>query len=347
MSGSSLDGLDMAYCEWQGDRYEVVGTMVVDLPDEIRSGIIGFETMTPYQLQLLDKGLAIFEAGAINDFLNKRSYPTPDMIVSHGHTLLHHPDDGLSLQIGCGATLACKTGVDVLTDLRMHDIALGGEGAPLAALMDTMLLSDHAYCLNLGGIANVTVNGDSHMSWDICAANQVLNYLAAQLDLAYDEGGKIAESGTLVESWYDELKASAYYDQRPPKSLDNGWVRDQVIARIPGKEFAIADLLHTYVRFVTDEIVRQISDYGKDRSGSMLVTGGGAHNVYLMDLLSRGLRTLGINLIKPDDEMVDYKEAILMTYIGARYMDGLSTTIPGVTGASGPVTGGAYYKAPL
>jgi anhydro-N-acetylmuramic acid kinase len=347
MSGSSLDGLDIAYCEWQSDRYRIIDTAVVDIPAGIRKGITAFEAMTPYELLLLDKAVGNFMAGAVNDFLSPHKQYPPDLLVSHGHTLLHHPDKGLSLQVGCGATLASLTGVDVLTDLRMQDVALGGQGAPLAAVMDTQLLGEHAYCLNLGGIANVTVNGSKGLSWDICAVNQVLNHIAAQLGLNYDEGGRIAQSGTMIDTWYQTLQRLPYYDQPPPKSLGNGWVRDRVIATIPYADHTIADLLHTYVRFVVDQIVQQVHRYSHGLFGTMLVTGGGAHNTYLMNLLASSLLKANITVVKPDDQMIDYKEAILMTYIGARYMDGLSTTIPAITGATGPVVGGALYKAPL
>lgn len=348
MSGSSLDGLDIAYCAvtklQQQPQVEVLVAETIALPADLTARIESFDTCTPIALTLLDRDFAVYSSSAVREFILRHNVLDVDLIVSHGHTLLHHPPQSITLQIGSGGIIAAMTGIDTLCDLRIQDIALGGQGAPLAALVDRDVYGQYTFALNLGGICNLSAHLESGtVAWDICGANQVLNHLASRLGHRYDMGGLIASQGAIDQDWWDKLCAEPYYKEPLPRSLDNGWVTRCLIDHIPSAT-SVQDALHTYVHFIAYQVVEQLSDLAYGGDPRMLVSGGGAHNTYLVSVLRQALAIVNIEIVLPSLIEIDYKEAMLMALMGGYYLDGRCNVVHKAMGSSHPHIAGALYK---
>ena len=166
-----------------------------------------------------------------------------DLIASHGHTIFHQPEIHFTKQIGNGAAIYAKTGINTACDFRSVDVFLGGQGAPLVPLGDKHLFSKYDYRINLGGIANTSFeeNGVTK-AYDICPVNQVFNYVAEKLGQTYDDEGKYARSGQLIPELLESFNTLAFYNQPAPKSLGREWVEKHFISRID--HYPLADFQH-------------------------------------------------------------------------------------------------------
>jgi len=225
MSGTSLDGLDIAYCSFSEQngvwRYEIAAANCVCYDDHWRDRLSTAHELTGLELTALDTDLGRFIAQQINLFLEERSLPAPDLIASHGHTVFHAPERGYSLQLGCGAQIAVLTGITTVNDFRSMDVALGGQGAPLVPIGDKMLFGQYGACLNLGGFSNISFEKDGErMAMDICPVNIMLNPLAQKLGHTFDRGGALAAQGQLLPELLLNLNALDIYqaDKRPSLS---------------------------------------------------------------------------------------------------------------------------------
>jgi len=265
-----------------------------------------------------------------------------EYVVVHGHTLMHLPKEGITEQIGNGGVLAAMLDIPTITDFRVQDVAKGGVGTPLAPLVEINLFAGHDYYLNLGGIANLTcVSGEKVLSaYDVCPCNQVLNYFSNQLGKAYDEGGRMAQKGSHIKELVEYLNAIPYFGQSAPKSLDNNWIVNEIIPNFPNGE--VEDVLHTFTNWMARCIANEIEE--SEKSVSLMVTGGGAHNTYFMDCLQNELVNKNCDLVIPSKEIIDFKEAILMCLLGYKYIRGEPNVMSVVTGADSDTIGGALYK---
>jgi len=373
MSGSSLDGLDIAYCNFDVIGGEVSWQLIV-------AETVKFEDMWVARLANLPaqnaKTLAKthtyfgrYMAELVNNFIKKNNI-TPDLIASHGHTIFHEPERFFTLQIGDGAALAALTGITTVCDFRTQDIALAGEGTPIAPAADRYLFSGYDFYLNIGGIANVTCNAKGKfIAFDTSPANQVLNLLANEIGLPFDLNGEVARSGQLVQALIDKLNEVDYFQKKYPKSLDNNWIRENIFPIIQKNDAAIADKLYTYTCFIAlqiresvgrifeqEDFSRESSDLGQglresadtfEVSGGkkyrMFVTGGGAFNSFLMEKIQSECALFNVEIILPEKEIIDYKEAILMGLMGVLRMEGLPNCFSSVTGAKMDTVGGAVY----
>jgi anhydro-N-acetylmuramic acid kinase len=282
-------------------------------------------------------------ATMVGDFISEKQLEGEvDLIASHGHTVFHFPDEHFTTQIGDGSALAVSIGIKVACDFRSADVALGGQGTPIVPAGDLLLFQEYNYLLNLGGIANLTVKsaGDNIVAFDICAANQVLNHYAAQKGQEYDDGGKIAASGSLNEPLLAVLNKLAYYQRAHPKSLDNGFSRDVIIPLIERYDISIADKLHTYSEHIATQIALHISRAVIPASGKLLVTGGGAFNTYLIERIANHTPLL---VEVPSQEIIKYKEALVMAFLGVLRWRNEPNVFSSVTGSSRDSVGGALY----
>ncbi len=151
----------------------------------------------------------------------------PELIASHGHTIFHEPEKGYTLQIGDGQTIADLTGITTINDFRSKDIELGGQGAPLVPIGDALLFNEYDFCLNIGGIANISFDKNGkRLAFDICAANQLLNLLSMQLGAPFDRNGAFAQLGKLNVPLFKKLNNDPYFLTEPPKSLSNQYVQN-------------------------------------------------------------------------------------------------------------------------
>jgi anhydro-N-acetylmuramic acid kinase len=282
----------------------------------------------------------------VNEFIEKNNLQHQvQLISSHGHTVFHAPQKGMTAQLGDGAAIAATTGINTVSDLRALDVALGGQGAPIVPMGEKLFWNEMDYFLNLGGIANLSANNkNAFIAYDICPANRVLNMLAQQSNKAFDEDGDMAKTGTINTALLDALNSLEYYSLSSPKSLDNSFGVETVFPLIESFQLSIPDSLRTY----TEHIVHQISYSFKDpqlkaQRTKLLVTGGGAFNIFLIERLEEALLPFSIDLVIPEDNIVKYKEALIMALLGVLRWREENTVMSSVTGASRSSIGGAVW----
>jgi anhydro-N-acetylmuramic acid kinase len=354
MSGSSLDGLDIAYVHFQETagkwEFDIQAAACYPYNKEWREQLKNAVDFSALDYQLLHTAYGAYIGDQVNRFISEqRLEHKVDLVGSHGHTTFHLPEKKMTAQLGEGSAIAAAVQLPVVTDLRALDVAFGGQGAPIVPIGEKLLLRDHALLLNLGGIANLSVRaGDTYVAFDICAANRVLNMLAAENGKEYDEGGKMAASGTTSQQLLEELNSLPYYGQPYPKSLANQFGTGVVYPLVKTYQLSVADALHTYVDHIVHQVkssVTQVVPLVKEEKQhlSMLVTGGGALNEYLTDRLRQELLALNIETIVPDRTLVEYKEAMIMALIAVLRWREEYNVLSTVTGARRNTIGGALW----
>ncbi|MDR0756373.1 MAG: anhydro-N-acetylmuramic acid kinase [Tannerella sp.] len=343
MSGTSLDGLDMALCRFEKTperwRYGVIAAETHPYSDELRSRLGEAMCLSAYDYVKLDAELAAVTAATVRAFLAKQTV-RPDFLASHGHTTFHQPALGITSQIGNGATLASHTGLTTVCDFRTRDVALGGQGAPLVPVGDELLFGHYDACLNLGGFSNISFRrAGRRVAFDVAPCNMALNYLAGRLGMPFDRDGETARSGKTDLSLMNTLNALDFYRRRGAKSLGKEWFDAVFRPCLDTAHLSVADKLRT----LTEHIALQLADASRGNEGeTMLVTGGGARNVFLTERLREfGNKTIVI----PDTQTVDFKEAIIFAFLGVLRMRGETNCLRDVTGASADSCGGAVYLA--
>jgi anhydro-N-acetylmuramic acid kinase len=355
MSGSSLDGLDLAFAEFHrvGEQWhcELKAADCLPYNEDWRKRLAGAVHLSALDYQLLHADYGHLLGSLVNQFIADRGLEYQvQFISSHGHTSFHLPAQKMTGQLGDGAALAATTGLPVVSDLRAMDVALGGQGAPIVPIGEKLLWGQYDYFLNLGGIANLSVNHpEKYRAFDVCAANRVLNLLAEQRGMSYDAGGALAAAGTLHVPLLRELDALEYYSRKFPKSLANDFGTDTVLPLVLSKALPVEDALHTYCVHIAGQIgnALQEASFGLQAGQKMLVTGGGAHNDYLTGLIRKELEVLGVELVVPDKGLVDYKEALVMAFMGVLRWREEANVLHTVTGASNSSIGGAIWMGSL
>jgi len=351
MSGSSLDGLDIAYVQLDEVRgkweYQILAAECVPYSEEWRNRLANATSAAVPEFLELDTDFGKYLGNSVNAFIGKhRLDHKVHFIASHGHTVYHSPSTATTGQIGNGAAIAAITGLPVINDLRATDVALGGQGAPIVPIGDQLLFGNYKYLLNIGGIANLTIqeNGESAIAFDVCPANQVLNELARRSGREMDENGAIASGGQLLEDLLTQLAEHPYYSSNAPKSLSNEIAMVMGAKLIQNTINKDADLLHTACHHIADQVVAAIAQNGaNEKSGQMLITGGGAFNTYLFEVLRAKLNKSGIEVVVPGSDVVKYKEALVMALIGTLRWREEVNVLSSVTGASRDSVSGALW----
>jgi anhydro-N-acetylmuramic acid kinase len=352
MSGSSLDGLDIAFVELQEQAgkwgYEILQAdcypYSVEWVNKLKEAI----NLSAKEYQLLHAEYGHYTGQQINKFIDEHQlHYKVAVIASHGHTTFHIPEKKMTAQLGDGAAIAAETRLPVVTDLRALDVAFGGQGAPIVPIGEKLLLGEYNFFLNLGGIANISFNDDHYTAYDVCPANRVLNMLVNESGAAYDDGGQIAVSGTINEALLEKLNALDYYKQPYPKSLANDFGTDIVYPIIKQSGIEIKDAVRTYTEHIVLQISNAISILINLRPQTsnlkLLATGGGAFNTFLIQRLSDSLKELNIEVVVPDKKLVNFKEALIMAFIGVLRWRQEYNVLPSVTGASRASIGGALW----
>lgn len=355
MSGSSLDGLDIAFVELHANggkwTFEIVKADCYPYSDEWIQKLRSAIGLSALEYQLLHTAYGHYIGAAINRFIDENGlHYKVALIASHGHTTFHVPAKKMTAQLGDGAAIAATTSLPVVTDLRAMDIALGGQGAPIVPIGEKLLLGDYDFFLNLGGIANISFkNADGSIAFDVCPANRVLNMLANEAGKEYDEEGAMAEVGKINMQLLSELNELEYYSKPYPKSLANDFGTDIIFPLIKKSGVDTYDGLRTYIEHIVTQIKKPLSVF---RNGSglptpdsrLLVTGGGAFNTFLINKLSEQLQSLNIEVIVPEENLVKYKEALIMALIGVLRWRQENNVLSSVTGASRDSIGGALWN---
>lgn len=352
MSGSSLDGLDIVYAEFTetGGKwaFEIAAADCYPYTDEWKQQLSAATGLSALDYQLLHTRYGLFTGEMINRFIseNKLEHKV-HLVASHGHTSFHLPVQKTTAQLGDGATIAATVKLPVVSDLRNMDVALGGQGAPIVPIGEKLLFGEYDYFLNIGGIANISIKqAGSLIAFDVCAANRVLNMLAGQKGLFFDAGGQMAASGKINEILLEKLNALGYYQKKSPKSLANNFGTEIVYPLIIDAGLSAEDALCTYVEHICVQIKNAInnSDVNQEKTNKrLLCTGGGALNTYLIERLSASLKDDQTEVIVPDENLIQYKEALIMGLIGVLRWREEINVLSTVTGASQSSVGGALW----
>ena len=353
MSGSSLDGLDIAFVELEelGGKwsYKLIGADCIPYPEEWQKRLAQANATSAADFVALDADYGRLTASMVNHFIdqNELGYKVA-LVASHGHTVFHVPGSH-SIQIGDGAAIAAGTGLPVVSNLRSMDVALGGQGAPIVPVGEKLLFTEHRFFLNIGGIANISFNGgEQYDAFDVCAANRVLNMLVNTIGLDFDNNGSLASQGRINEALLDSLNSLDYFSQQYPKSLANEFGTSTVFPLIQAAGLSVEDSLATYAEHIAIQVGKSATaimhQNGLTISGeSLLITGGGALNGYLVSRISQHLSPLGIEVIIPDQVTIMYKEALVMALLGVLRWREEDTVLASVTGASRSSIGGALW----
>jgi anhydro-N-acetylmuramic acid kinase len=345
MSGTSLDGLDIAHCTFEFSdnkwSYLINYSVTIPFPDQLYNKLVKSTEMSGLDLMKLNNEMGNFIGTSTNEFVESNSIDTKkiDCIASHGHTVFHQTEINLTTQIGNGANISAITKLPVVCDFRSIDVALNGQGAPLVPIGDQNLFSVYDYCINLGGIANISFTENKNpIAFDICPVNIVMNKIAQKLGKKYDKNGELARSGKNDLTLLDELNKLAYYKKTSPKSLGIEQIEASVFPIIDSYQISAADKLSTFV----EHIALQISNTLQSNNKKVLLTGGGTFNSYL----SERIKALTNNdVIIPTKQLIDFKEALIFAYLGILRLRKEANCLQTVTGASENNIGGCIYKA--
>lgn len=353
MSGSSLDGLDLAFVEFHESggkwAFEVKAQDCIPFTTEWKDKLSTATTLPAFQYQLLHASFGHYIGEKVNRFISDHKLEFQvQLISSHGHTSFHAPAQKMTAQLGEGAAIAAITGINTVSDLRSMDMALGGQGAPIVPVGERLLWPGTDLFLNIGGIANISVNtGESYLAFDVCPANRVLNLLAAENGYKYDAGGEMAAVGVVDEELLNRLNQLDYYHQPYPKSLANEFGTETIYPLLKATGTAY-DALRTYSEHIAVQIKNALESVARKTGLSLegkqlLITGGGAHNTFLVSRIQMQLAPLGINIELPPASIIDYKEAIVMALLGVLRWREQNTVLASVTGASRNSVGGAIW----
>ncbi len=360
MSGSSLDGLDMAFAEfWKEQRrwqYRLIVGETVEYSKKWVQTLQNIRNYSSNELKTLHTQFGVLTGELVNQFIAKHNLK-PELIASHGHTVFHNPEQGYTFQLGDGQAIANTTRLTTVADFRSKDISLGGQGAPLVPIGDELLFNEYNACINLGGIANISfTHNQQRVAFDVCPANQMLNFLANKKGFAYDKDGKLASQGVLLESLYQKLSENPFYLKPFPKSLSNEYIAENFIPLLEATAGTVEDKLHTVTLHIADQLHKAISLLTKradiynppvvhrelkNNKGEILVTGGGARNRFLISELED---LTSYRVAVPSALMVDYKEALVFALMGVLRINNEINCFASATGASKDSSGGVIFQ---
>ncbi len=344
MSGTSLDGLDICYTQFDLENgkwiYKIINADSVEYDADLKEKLATAQNMSALDYALLNSDYGLYLGQKVKEFIAKYD-AKPDYIASHGHTIFHQPAKHLTTQIGSGAGIAAESGIDTICDFRTVDVALGGQGAPLVPVGDRNLFAEYTYCLNLGGFSNISSEGEGgkRKAYDISPVNYVLNHYTRQIGLEFDRDGEMARAGEINLTLLQKLNDLEFYSQKGPKSLGREWVEDIVIPLIDSFGLSINDRLATFCEHNAIQISRHI------KGGKVLLTGGGAFNKYLVERMS--VNAPQCEYFVPDAQTVNFKEALIFAFLGALFVHDIPSCLSSVTGARYDNIGGALYKSGL
>ena len=346
MSGTSLDGLDLAYCHiWEKNgswEFDIVTTKSVSYDAEMLSSLKDSISLSAEKLIELHNTYGTWLGEQALLFIEENKLDV-HYIASHGHTTHHRPEMRLTFQVGSGQHLANTSGHKVICDFRTNDLALGGQGAPLVPIGDRIFFNEYDFCLNLGGISNISfdVKG-KRIAYDIGLANMILNYITRKIKLEYDDDGKLARKGTINKKMLKRLNDLQYYLLPHPKSIGYEWFLDEVVPIVEETDDSIENLLHTSIHHICDKIAQQIKLNTNRKKQSLLVTGGGALNTFFIETLQQKLGET-TNVMIPEKIIIEFKEALVFALMGVLRVEQQTNVLSSVTGAKKDSSSGVVY----
>lgn len=344
MSGTSLDGLDLCFVEFDQNNgawnFLIKATKGLAYSADWRDRLNGAFLISQDKLQQLEVDYGSFLGNEAFIFMEENGiFDEVDLIASHGHTVFHEPEKGITVQIGDGDAIAKLTKKPVVNNFRIKDVQLGGQGAPLVPVGDAFLFSEFDACLNMGGIANISYQiNTKRIAFDIAPCNLPLNKIMRQsYQKEYDESGVLAKSGKPIPDLLAQLDLLDYYSINPPKSLAVEWLNEKfypIVYSFLSDQHELPDILHTIVQHEANQIAAVLN---QNKIKTVLVTGGGTYNSFLIDSIHA--RT-NAEIIIPTAEIIDFKEALIFAFLGLLNVLGEVNTFKSVTGAACDSTGG-------
>ena len=342
MSGTSLDGVDVAIVDIEGRRVRTVAFHTTPYSNSLRRAILDVSdaTTTTASISRLSFRLGEVYARAVLDTCRRKQIPLDSihLIGCHGQTIYHESGRN-TLQIGEAAVIAERTGVPVVSDFRTRDIAAGGQGAPLVPFVDNLLFRSrtrHRVALNIGGIANITSlapNGDV-VAFDTGPGNMVMDALAGSQK--FDRGGRIAAQGKVNRALLDRLLADPYYTRKPPKSAGREQYGAEFVARLRQSGLPLPDLMATATALTAATIAMGVTRFAPGCE-ELIVSGGGAHNPRIMAGLAAFLPNVSIATTADFGIDVDAKEAVAFAILANETWRRKPSNLPAATGARRPV----------
>jgi anhydro-N-acetylmuramic acid kinase len=341
MSGTSLDGLDIAHCKFIFDNkwhFNLTYHETVFYSNEQKNELANLENESAINYMLFNTEFGKLMGNEVNKFIEKNKITNVDFIASHGHTVFHQPKNNLTTQIGCGAQIAATTGIETICDFRTKDVALGGQGAPLVPIGDELLFSAYDYCLNLGGIANISFKAKGkRISYDLAMANMVNNYICSLEGIEYDNEGKLGASGNFNHNLFNDLNAIAFFSKPHPKSLGKENFINNFKPILDKYDISNADKLNTFGKHLAHQVCKTLSS---NTNKKVLITGGGAFNSFWISEIKN---TTNAQIIIPENKIIEYKEAIIFGFLGVLRKKQLVNCLASVTGAKEDSIGGTIY----
>lgn len=344
MSGTSLDGLDVAHCTFRFGENDVTfsinAAQTFEYTEAWKRKLRQLPMATALEFCETNNEYGHYMGALCRDFMHRHGL-SADIIGSHGHTIFHAPQRKYTVQIGSGAALAAETNITVACDFRSLDVALGGQGAPLVPIGDLLLFSAYDACLNIGGFSNISYNQNgTRFAFDISPANFILNHYAEWLGKPYDENGNLARSGKIIPKLFNQLNQLEFYTLSGPKSLGSEYLHSHLFPITDEYTDHVPDLLNTLTQHVAFQISRHLP---VDKNKKVLTTGGGALNTYLIECIQNYASCF---IVVPDERLIQYKEALIFAFLGLQRLRGEINCLSSVTGASINNVGGALWFAP-
>ena len=338
MSGTSLDGLDIADCSFtsgtEGWNFKINRAETYKYTENWKRKLAEAQNLDAYSFALLHKEFGEYMGGKVLDFLGGQTAEI-DLLASHGHTVFHQPDKKLTWQIGDPNSIYAETGIKTISDFRSLDVALGGQGAPLVPVGDRLLFTDYDFCLNLGGFSNITYSARGKTyAFDASPANLGLNYLMNKMGKEFDRNGETGRNGSINQDLLHKLNLLPYYQLAPPKSLGREWMESDFIPVLEQSNISEVDKLRTVYEHIAMQIAKTIA---AEKKGKLLATGGGAHNSFLIERIQSGTQH---QVIVPDKKIIDFKEALIFALLGILRLQNEDNCLSSVTGASKDNSGG-------
>lgn len=339
MSGTSLDGLDIAAVEFEFSKgkwsFNLVEAETISYSKDWENKLKSAPTLSGEELTELNSKYGDFIGERVLFLMENKNF-APDIVASHGHTVFHQPEKSYTLQIGNGACISALTNTLIVADFRIGDMALGGQGAPLVPIGDKLLFSEYNYCLNLGGFANISFEKeDKRLAFDNCPVNFVLNHFAEKAGLSFDRNGELGRKGKVNNQLLEQLNNLSFYKNTSPKSLGREWVENEFFPILNDFNISDSDKMRTVYEHIAIQITKAVSGKGK-----MLVTGGGAFNGFLIERI-KALTTTEI--ITPEKDIINFKEAIIFAFLGVLRIKGIHNCLASVTGARKDSCGGVVF----
>ena len=345
MSGTSLDGLDIAYCKFvleKGWSFEILNFNTFNYDSIFREKLRQAPFQKESDIKELSYEFGCLMANELKQFVNRYGITEIDAVSTHGHTVFHQPDKGITLQIGDPKPIYDLIQKPVVYDFRSQDVALGGQGAPLVPLVDKLLFADYDACLNLGGFSNISfdIHG-SRIAFDICPVNIVLNLLSVKLGYEYDNKGQIALKGSVDIDLLDQLNNLDYYKNPFPKSLAWEWVVDHILPLFDQSCLSVENQMRTFVEHIAIQISSVVK---RHHLISVFLTGGGVYHDFLLKRLAYMIPNVWVHA---DDILIEGKEAMAFAFLGLLKLRGEDNVLSSVTGCVKNHCSGSIYSKEL